>query len=1243
MGAEQSSFAAHADLLAGSTLSQEQQQNLIQKLKRISTSQDVYMDARVKSNKTFLAATNAEYEQRNFKRALELYRKAIDEDDHPLAACNLALWYLQGGRPGTPKDPPKAVAIFQEQADKGVGMALANISEFAAVGLHGVKKDHRRAQALARAAIDDDRHTIDSIGMAFSTLFRIYSAGMEDGAPRNVKSALRCLEYLALINAGSSRAAGLLEALPTLRMLAKMDPDAVQSETDRRYDRMVHDLEEVAPGDKPSTYGAWRDLLMRYGFELIKPLPAKLVSKKADWPKFLEAAGQWRLIKDFKYATAEGGEEGAEAEDPDGDELLGGGKRNRKAKAAGGSAAAAGASSSATEAGTSTGGSGCAGGGDGEADAEASGAKAGDSGGGLQGPVVGDLGHRCGQHYCSVDCQRQDWKAGHKETCDTFVRMRAPLNAHHATLDPACDGHTASRSAPGGSRAAEPAALGSPSSSGRRRAAAASSMSSAAASGAAAAAAAAGAAALPPHLVPPRAPLPPPLRRVLGPLDLVMAGVAVVIGAGVFVLTGTAAKDFAGPAVTVSFAVAGAVALAAALCYAEFASEVSSTGGAAAYAALTFGPLAGWLIAINILLEYALAAAAVARGFSGYLEALAGLPSGYLLLPRGGEGLQVDLLAVALLALAAGVVLWGTRQSAAINNAVTAVVLAAVVVVLAAGFALGDPSNYSPFAPFGGRGVLRGASVVFFAYIGFDMVAVAAEEARRPERDVPLGILLSLAACTAIYVLMAAAVTGMVPAQSLDATAPFARAFKDAGLRWAPPVVAVGAIASVANTVVTTLFAAARMVMLLGRQGALPAALGSTHPVTHTPLAATALALVVTAVLSALAPLEVLASLVSLGTLVAFLTVSAAVLWRRTAPPAAHSLERWVVTQGAAPDKAFSPPLDAALEEGRGGGGGRGGDHIGARAEAEDGSLDGGGGSGGGSLGGERSPAALPPASPQVHPASTGATGGSGAWVVPESDWGPALAEADGMGLSTSAATLRSWGAAPPAALAPWSPPAGHTCRGMGYCDSAPHSGQGRGPTPQGSVHRCAAPGALEPAGPLPLPSSPETHATQAEPHFTFQDASPRPDLTQATKLEAPALNPAQAAATDPAAAPTPTPTPLPVRLALLCSILATSATVAGTYQGGVPLAGVGAALGAWALATGVAHAVLRVVWMPPRFRCPLWPWLPSGGLLVLCVLLGSLEARAWQVWAGVMAAALAWWWLWARRVGLRGGSGAVA
>ncbi|PNH04180.1 Cationic amino acid transporter 1 [Tetrabaena socialis] len=568
------------------------------------------------------------------------------------------------------------------------------------------------------------------------------------------------------------------------------------------------------------------------------------------------------------------------------------------------------------------------------------------------------------------------------------------------------------------------------------------------------------------------------LRRVLGPLDLFMVGIAVIIGAGVFVLTGTAARDFAGPAVVVSFAVAGVASAASALCYSELASEVATTGGAAVYAEAMFGPLAGWLVAVNLLFEYVLGSATVARGFTAYLSSLAGLSSGALLLPPGSSDFQIDLPAVGMAVAMAALVGWGVRQAAWANTAITTVVLLTVVLILAAGFAFVHASNYHPFAPYGVRGILKGASRVFFAFIGFDMLAVAAEEARKPSRQ-------------------------------------------------------------------THTHAA-------------------VHPATRTPLRATALATAATCLLAALAPLELLASLVSLGTLAAFTTVCAVVLWRRCSLPP--------------PPSPPTPPLPYDGDAATGTAGVNAVDGDDPEAARRCCSRDSGGGGGDGSRSGDVS-------------GGGGKKYDSGSWLLQPRADSPVAAKGGGGDSKAAAMGIES-----ARALAPDGPP------------PQPAPAPSHGPA----------------LGPHPYPTAPPADTPPPYHGLPYGGpASPPPMLPAA------------------AAAPLAQVRPLAVRCAFLAAILATGGATAGLYQGGAPLGAAGAALGAWAVVTAAAAVVLRPTWTPPGFRTPLWPLVPSFGMLLNCVLLGSLGARAWQVWGGAMVAALAWWG-WQRRGWLEARAAAV-
>ncbi|PNH06688.1 hypothetical protein TSOC_006905 [Tetrabaena socialis] len=412
------------------SLTPEQKQNLMLKLGRVDDAIEQLMDDSVKQNELSLLATDTEYKGagiRRYAKALKLYQRAIEEDKHPLAMCNLALWYLQG-RPGTAEDPPKAVELFERAAEMGVGMALANLAEFAQHGLHGVPKDDERAVKLARAAIDDDRHTSDSLAMAFMVLFRSHHED-RPGAPMRLRAALRCLEYAALIGGDANSTRRVKELLPTVRMLAAMDPQAVQTETDRRYDRMVYELDRLPPDQRPDSYGGYAAALRRHGFELVtqRGMPGD-ASKKCDWPAFVQASGQWRLIKGFKYEGSGGGAAGPRGADDDGaDELEGrsggGGSRQgsgRRAQAAGGGVSGGSGGPSGGAAGAAAGGVG-------------SGASSGGSGSG--GDVGFMCGHcramgaakrcgRCGQHYCSAECQRLDWRGGHKQVCDMVAAQR---------------------------------------------------------------------------------------------------------------------------------------------------------------------------------------------------------------------------------------------------------------------------------------------------------------------------------------------------------------------------------------------------------------------------------------------------------------------------------------------------------------------------------------------------------------------------------------------------------------------------------------------------------------------------------------------------------------------------------------------------------------------------------------------------------------------------------------------------
>ena len=389
------------------------------------------------------------------------------------------------------------------------------------------------------------------------------------------------------------------------------------------------------------------------------------------------------------------------------------------------------------------------------------------------------------------------------------------------------------------------------------------------------------------------------LRRVLGPVSLTALGVGAIIGAGIFVLTGLAAHDKAGPGLILSFVVAGIGCALAALCYAEFASMVPVAGSAYTYAYATLGELFAWIIGWDLVLEYAVASSTVAHGWSHYLLQLLSIFG--VTLPERWTNSPIDVteayqffvtgsycnLAAALIVLLVTVVLViGIRESAGFNSAMVILKLVIVLFVIGVGAAYVRPQNWHPFLPFGWHGVMQGASYVFFAYIGFDSVSTHAEEARNPQRDVPIGIITSLALCTVLYILVAAVLTGMVPYTEINIDAPVAGAFASRGLPVAVFFISLGAVVGITSVLLVLLLSQARVLLAMARDGLIPREFfAAVHPRFRTPHKATILTGVLVAIVAALFPLRILAELVNIGTLMAFVIVCAAVwIMRRTNP-----------------------------------------------------------------------------------------------------------------------------------------------------------------------------------------------------------------------------------------------------------------------------------------------------------------------------------------------------------------------
>jgi APA family basic amino acid/polyamine antiporter len=407
------------------------------------------------------------------------------------------------------------------------------------------------------------------------------------------------------------------------------------------------------------------------------------------------------------------------------------------------------------------------------------------------------------------------------------------------------------------------------------------------------------------------------LRRVLGPLNLIALGIGAIIGTGIFVLTGQAAANNAGPAIVISMIIAGVVSALAALCYAEFAASVPIAGSAYTYAYATLGEVVAWIIGWDLILEYALGAATVAVGWSGnvvslladfgihFPAAVSAAPGTVVRLAGGGTATAVfNLPAVLISVLVTALLVKGVQESATVNAVVVAIKVSIILLIVLAGAAFVRAENYVPFIPpntgsfgeYGSSGVLRGAAVIFFAYIGFDAVSTAAQEARDPQRDMPRGILGSLAICTVLYIAASAVMVGLVPYQNLMGPAPMAVAVDHARLAAASTMwsglmsmmatlVKVGIVAGLTSTMVVQMLAQPRILMSMSQDGLLPAWASRIHPRFRTPHLTTLATGLIVAVASGFTPIGVLGNLVSIGTLFAFVIVSIGILvLRRTQP-----------------------------------------------------------------------------------------------------------------------------------------------------------------------------------------------------------------------------------------------------------------------------------------------------------------------------------------------------------------------
>lgn len=384
------------------------------------------------------------------------------------------------------------------------------------------------------------------------------------------------------------------------------------------------------------------------------------------------------------------------------------------------------------------------------------------------------------------------------------------------------------------------------------------------------------------------------LDRSLSAFDLTLLGIGAIIGTGVFVLTGVVAAESAGPALILSFIMSGLACAFAAFCYAEFASTVPISGSVYTYTYATLGEIFAFLIGWDLMLEYLLATSAVATGWSAYFQSLLKgfgleLPAVISSAPGAGQGGLINLPAVLIILLITALLSKGIRESARVNNIMVFVKLAVIIAFIAAGVGYVKPENWTPFMPFGFEGIVTGAATVFFAYIGFDAVATAAEEVKRPQRDVPIGIVASLAICTILYIIVSLILTGMVPYTQLNVADPVSFALSFVGQDRLAGFISVGAITGITTVLLVMLYAQVRISYAMSRDGLLPKGLSKVHPKFQTPFKNTWVTGFIGAGIAGFVDLTTLAHLVNMGTLAAFTLISIAVIVMRKTHP---NLER---------------------------------------------------------------------------------------------------------------------------------------------------------------------------------------------------------------------------------------------------------------------------------------------------------------------------------------------------------------
>ena len=378
------------------------------------------------------------------------------------------------------------------------------------------------------------------------------------------------------------------------------------------------------------------------------------------------------------------------------------------------------------------------------------------------------------------------------------------------------------------------------------------------------------------------------MAKTLGALDLVLLGIGCVIGTGIFVLTGVAAAKYAGPAVTLSFILSGLACALAGLSYAEFASIVPASGSAYTYTYASLGEFIAFIVGWNLILEYTVTARAVASGWSGYITGLlqsAGLDVSHALTHVPADGGIINLPAIFITLLLTFFLIRGTQESSRLNRILVFIKLAAVFIFLLLAGPHVNTANWEPYMPFGAQGIAAGAAIVFFAYIGFGAVATSAEECKNPSRDLPIGIIGPLLVCTALYVIVASVLTGVVPYTELNNPEPVAFALRYIGYNLGSALVGVGAIAGITTVLLVLLYGQARIFFAMSRDGMVPANVCKIHKRYHTPYIVTVVGAIFVSVIAGFAPIGLIAEMANIGTLSAFTVAAIGVMVLRVTKP----------------------------------------------------------------------------------------------------------------------------------------------------------------------------------------------------------------------------------------------------------------------------------------------------------------------------------------------------------------------